>query len=303
VRCALPRDRLSVVGVGFVGVGSRPRAQGRREPRARLPAADVLGVSGAPTAIGYIRARRLAAVESFSIAIPGLPEALDGLRITQVSDIHIGPFVQAAELADIVARVNETRPDLVAITGDLVDGSVERIGHQLAPLEKLRSTHGTYFCTGNHEYYSGVDAWREEVTRRGVRCLSQEHVIFERGGARVLIAGVDDTEAERFVGRRPRVADALEGAGPRDLSILLAHRPTAVDEASTLGVDLQLSGHTHAGQYFPYTLVVKLVQPYVAGLHRVRDTFLYVNRGTTYWGPPIRLGAAQEITVITLRRA
>ncbi|MBC7171393.1 MAG: metallophosphoesterase, partial [Polyangiaceae bacterium] len=237
------------------------------------------------------------------LRIPGLAPGLEGLRIAQISDVHVGPAIREHEVRTIVEAVNALSPDLVAITGDLVDGTVERIGPAVAPLAELRSTHGSFFCTGNHEYYSGVDAWCEEVARLGVRVLSETHVLVEHGGARLLVAGVDDPEGKRFGAHEPKPSAALEGAPPHDCSVLLAHRPRAVREASAAGFDLQLSGHTHGGQYFPYTWLVRLFEPFETGLHRVGRTLLYVNRGTTFWGPPIRLGSAQEITLLTLRRA
>ncbi len=283
--------------------GSAPADPGRRALLARVGAGASLGLSGLLTAIGYARASHTAEVERVELPVPGLPPALDGFRIVQISDVHVGPTIRTRELAAIVDRVNALAPDLVAITGDLVDGAVERIASRVAPLASLRATHGAFFCTGNHEYYSGADAWCDEVARIGVRVLDDANALVEHGGARLLVAGVRDPEGVRFGKAPPDPRAALAGAPPHDFSVLLAHRPETVREATSLGVGLQLSGHTHGGQYFPYTYVVRLALPFDTGLHRVGDTFLYVNRGTTYWGPPIRLGAPQEITLLTLRRA
>lgn len=275
----------------------------RRELLGRMTASVALGASGLLTAVGYARALRTATVETIELRIPGLSPGLEGFRIAQISDVHVGPFVREDEVRTIVAAVNALSPDLVAITGDLVDGSVERIGAAVAPLGELRSTHGSYFCTGNHEFYAGAAPWCAEVSRLGVRVLSEAHALIEHGGAKLLVGGVHDPEGERFGTGKPNPRAAIDGAPPHDYAVLLAHRPNVVRDAAAAGFDLQLSGHTHGGQYFPYTFLVRMVQPFRTGLHRVGGTFLYVNRGTTFWGPPLRLGSPQEITLLTLRRA
>lgn len=199
-------------------------------------------------------------------------------------------------------RTNALEPDVIAITGDLVDGTVEDLREHVAPLAGLRAKHGVYFVTGNHEYYSGVDAWIAELSRIGVRVLRNERVEIRVGDDAIDLAGVDDFSARRVPGHGPDLKRALEGRDPARELILLAHQPRAIEEASRLGVGLQLSGHTHGGQIWPWTYLVYLQQPYVSGLHRHGDAQVYVSRGTGYWGPPMRLGADAEITKLTLVR-
>jgi predicted MPP superfamily phosphohydrolase len=230
------------------------------------------------------------------VTLAKLPKALDGFTIVQLTDVHIGggPTLARDWLADVVARTNALAPDLIAITGDLVDGSVERLRDEVAPLKDLKARHGVYFVTGNHEYYAGAEAWIAELGRLGIRCLRNERLPITDG---LDLAGVDDYHA------RPDLARALAGRDPNRALVLLAHQPRAVHEAAAQGVCLQLSGHTHGGQIWPWNSLVRLQQPYVAGLVREGQTQLYVSRGTGYWGPPMRLGTHAEITRVTLKAA
>jgi len=290
-------------GAEFLGAlaPSEPDAERRR---LLLDAANlaVVGVSGVVLALGYREARRVARVVEVRIPIDGLPPALEGLRIVQLSDVHVGPTIRRRYLQGIVDRVNELDADIIAITGDLVDGSVEGLKDDIAPLADLRSRMGAFFCTGNHEYYSGVDAWLAEVLRLGVRPLVNEHVVLERGGARLLVAGVTDQSAGRMKASHAcDPAGACEGAPPCHARVLLAHQPvTAYAAAETGGYDLQLSGHVHGGQYVPWAWLITAVQPFAAGLHRHLGMWIYTSRGTGYWGPPVRLGAPSEITLLKL---
>jgi hypothetical protein len=196
--------------------------------------------------------------------------------------------------------VNALTPDVVAITGDLVDGSVEALREHVAPLAKLKAAHGVFFVTGNHEYYSGVDEWLDELRRLGIRVLRNESVTLSRGAAAVELAGIDDHASGRFPGHGPDLRRALKDRDPRRPVVLLAHQPVAVHEAAAFDVDLQLSGHTHGGQLWPWGYLVRLQQKYLNGLYRIGNTLLYVSCGTGYWGPPMRLGAPAEITELTL---
>jgi uncharacterized protein len=187
---------------------------------------------------------------------------------------------------------------VVAITGDLVDGRVRDLAGDVAPLAALRSRHGSFFVTGNHEYYSGATEWIAALRGLGITVLVDEHVVLDHAGARLVLAGVADVSARHFVAaHRSDPAAAIAGA-PRDagLSVLLAHQPRSAAAAADAGFDVQLSGHTHGGQFWPWNLFVKLQQPFVAGLHRLRSMWVYVSRGTGYWGPPLRLGSPSEIT-------
>ncbi|WP_426113663.1 metallophosphoesterase [Massilia sp. PWRC2] len=254
------------------------------------------------TALGLVNARRLARVVTVEVPIAGLPAALHGYTIVQLSDIHVGPTIKRAYLEAIVARANALRGDAIAITGDLVDGSVAQLAEHTAPLAQLVARDGVFFVTGNHEYYSGAQAWISELRRLGLTVLMNEHVLRERAGAVVMIAGVADFHAHHFdVSHRSDPHQAAAGA-PAGISarILLAHQPRSALEAVDAGFHLQLSGHTHGGQFFPWNLLVPLQQPYVAGLRQLRSLWVYTSRGTGYWGPPKRLGAPSEITRVRL---
>ena len=279
--------------------------EGRRRALRRMVNLGVLAASGITAAAGYVQARRLAAVRRVRVPIADLPEALVGLKIAQISDLHVGPTIRAAEMAAVTAAVNALGPDLVAVTGDMVDGSVARLASFVAPLGELRARHGVFFVTGNHEYFSGAPPWCEHcATSLGWRVLNNAHAVIEHEGARVVVAGVTDPTAGRFVpADASDPARAIAGAPAAELRVLLAHQPKSAEAAKGLGFDLQLSGHTHGGQYFPFTALIKLVVRYATGLQRIGSMWLYVNAGTMYWGPPLRLGAAQEITLIELARA
>lgn len=261
------------------------------------------------TGFGVWQARRRAAIVDVTVPIVGLPEALRNFTIAQITDIHVGPTIKRAYLEEIVEGVNSIGADLVAVTGDLVDGSVEELAQHTAPLGRLRGKHGVFLCTGNHEYYAGVEPWLAEFTRLGLRCLQNEHVVIEHGGYKVVLAGVTDYNGGTILAsHRSDPARSLEGA-PTGVAarILLAHQPRSCHAAAGLDFDLQISGHTHGGQFFPWNFLVPLQQPYTAGLARVRAAtstarafWIYVSRGTGYWGPPVRVGAPSEITRIRL---
>ena len=261
-----------------------------------------MGLAGGMTGAGYYEARRLARVREVDIPVAGLPADLEGFRIVQVSDIHLGPTIKADYLRGIVERVNALAPDAIAITGDLVDGRPDRMSGELAPLGELRAAHGAFFVTGNHEYYWDALGWSAAVAERGVDVLTNQHRVLERGRGRILLAGVTDYGAHRFLeAHRSDPVAARQGAPATDVSILLAHQPRSAFAAARAGYDLQLSGHVHGGQFFPWNLAVGLVQPFTTGLHRYKNLWLYVNAGTGYWGPPVRVGVPSEITLVRLR--
>ncbi|MFK3740568.1 metallophosphoesterase [Massilia sp. TN1-12] len=256
----------------------------------------------AVTAIGFVNARRVARVVRVEVPIAGLPAALNGYAIAQISDIHVGPTIRRPYLNAIVTRVNALKPDAIAVTGDLVDGSVQRLALHTEPLSRLSAPDGTFFVTGNHEYYSGAEQWIAEVRRLGLRVLMNEHVIRRRGGAALMIAGITDYSAHLFNPAHKSDPHLAAAGAPEDVAvrILLAHQPRSAPAAADAGFDLQLSGHTHGGQFFPWNLFVPLQQPFVAGLNRVRSLWVYTSRGTGYWGPPKRFGAPSEITLVKL---
>jgi predicted MPP superfamily phosphohydrolase len=256
----------------------------------------------AVTFIGFINARRLARVVRVDVPIAGLPQELAGYAIAQISDIHVGPTIKRAYLNAIVNKVNSLKPDAIAVTGDLVDGSVQRLALHTAPLARLAAPDGVFFVTGNHEYYSGAEQWIAEVRRLGLRVLLNEHVIRRRGQAALMIAGVTDFTAQHFNPAHKSDPQQAAAGAPDDVAVkvLLAHQPRSAPAAADAGFDLQLSGHTHGGQFFPWNLFVPLQQPFVAGLNRVRSLWVYTSRGTGYWGPPKRFGAPSEITLVRL---
>ncbi len=257
------------------------------------------------TLIGFVNARRVARVVDVEVPIAGLPEALHGFTIAQISDVHVGPTIKHRYLDAIVDAVNALQADAIAITGDLVDGSVRQLAPHTAPLARLRARHGAYFVTGNHEYYSNAHAWIEEVRRLGLTVLMNEHRVLRHGGAALLLAGVTDYMAHHFDETHRSDPHAAVAGAPGDVAVkvLLAHQPRSAAAAADAGFDLQLSGHTHGGQFFPWNFFVPMQQPYVAGLNRLRGMWIYTSRGTGYWGPPKRFGAPSEITRVRLVRS
>jgi predicted MPP superfamily phosphohydrolase len=254
------------------------------------------------TIIGFINARRIPRVVEVMVPIDGLPSPLHHFRIVQISDLHIGPTIKRAYVEAVVKRVNALQPDLIAVTGDLVDGKLDQLASHTAPLAMMQAKHGVYVVTGNHEYYSGADQWMAEFRRLGMHTLSNEHVVIEHHGAQMVVAGVTDFNAGRFdVHQRSDPAQAILGAPEQWVpKILLAHQPRSATKAEAAGFDLQLSGHTHGGQFWPWNLFVPLQQPFTAGLHRMGHLWVYTSRGTGYWGPPKRFGAPSEISLIQL---
>jgi uncharacterized protein len=254
------------------------------------------------TALGYGNARRIPPVRRIDVPIEALPPALHGFTIAQITDLHVGPTIRRGDVAAIVDAVNALDADLVAVTGDVVDGSVRQLAPHVEPLSRLESRHGSYFVTGNHEYYSGVHPWLDELRRIGLRVLLNEHVVIEHEGERIIIAGVTDPSAHHFdPAHRSDPHASLDGA-PADapLRVLLAHQPRSAFAAAQAGFNLQLSGHTHGGQFLPWNFFVRFQQPFTAGLRRLGALWVYTSRGTGYWGPPKRLGAPSEITRLRL---
>jgi predicted MPP superfamily phosphohydrolase len=258
----------------------------------------ILGITTALTGYGVFQALRDPKIVEVVIPIDNLPDELDGLRIVQITDIHVSHTVRRSFVQSVVETVNGLSPDLIVLTGDLVDGSVGQLRSEVAPLADLRAPLGSFFITGNHEYYSGVQDWIEETTRLGFTVLLNEHKVIERGSARLLLAGVTDFTGGQF--DHEHISDpqkALSGAPECHAKILLAHQPKSIFAAAKAGYDYVISGHTHGGQYFPYHFLAALTQPYISGLHEHGDTRIYVSRGTGYWGPQMRIGAPSEITV------
>ena len=253
------------------------------------------------TGYGLFEARRIPRTDHITIHLPQLPPEFEGYRIAQFSDLHVGPTIKHRFVSEVVDELNGIQADMIVFTGDLVDGTVEQLKQDVAPLAELSAQDGVFFVTGNHEYYSGVLDWIAEAERLGMRVLLDNHQIIVRNNARITIAGVTDYSAPDMLAAH--VSDphkAIAGAPEQSVKILLAHQPRNIFEAARAGFDLQISGHTHGGQYYPWRYMVTFAQPYITGLHRHENTWIYVNRGTGYWGPPLRIGVPSEITIFTL---
>ena len=270
--------------------------QRRRFISGAVSAGVVAGAAGA-TSLGLARAMGPEQVVRVEVPLARLPHAMDGYSMVQLSDLHIGTTRGPGWLEEVVDQVNTLGPRAVVITGDLVDAPVAIVGKEVASLAKLRAPDGVFFVTGNHEHHSGADAWCDLLTRMGLTVLRNRRVTLGHG---LDLAGVEDPSGARR-GSPPDLNAALAGRSPGHATILLAHRPRVVLEACRHGVDLVLSGHTHGGQFWPLHHLVALTEPYLAGLHRHQGTYIHVNQGTGFWGPPLRLGTRPEITHLTLR--
>ena len=282
--------------------GLTPRDPERRALMLRVLAGGVTSAAVLTGLGGILHAARGPKVKRVEVPLAKLPPEGDGYVIAQLTDIHIGPTLGHDFLTTVVRETNALNADLIAITGDLVDGSVEQLREKIAPLADLKARDGVFFITGNHEYYSGAVEWCAHLETLGVRVLRNERVdvrgLFE-------LAGVDDRSAEGMApGHKQDIPAATAGRDPLKPLVLLAHQPKAIVEAAAHDVDLMLSGHVHGGQIMPFNWLTKLEQPYVQGLYRHRDsTWIYVSPGTGYWGPPMRVGTTSEITRLELRAA
>jgi uncharacterized protein len=310
---ALDLVRLAGDGLAFVLAWMRAQPDPPADPERRVVIARALAggaalVAGGTTAFSMRSALGPAEIHEVPVKLDRLPPALSGLTIAQISDLHVGPAIRAREVLRVVEQTNALRPDLVAITGDLVDGTVAELREATAHLAALRARYGVVFITGNHEYYSGVGPWVAELRRMGIRVLENERVRIGDAGASIDLAGVDDWHAASSGpgGYPGALASALAGRDPERSLVLLQHQPRGVEEAVRAGVELQLSGHTHGGQIFPFNFLVAAAYPYIAGLYRHRSANaagqIFVSRGTGFWGPPMRLGSPPEIARIVLTR-
>jgi uncharacterized protein len=293
--CTVLRD-LFLLAVRLFGGGTLEQAW--TAPSAIL----TILITALITVIGLGLARARPRIVNVDIPVTDLPESLRGFSIAQISDVHVGATIKRPFVEQVVSRVNALRADMIAVTGDLVDGSVPQLAAHTAPLAGLVARHGAFFVTGNHEYYSGERAWTSELRRLGLKVLKNEHVVLQHDGAAIVLAGVTDYSAHHFdPAQQSDPAAALHGA-PSDAGakILLAHQPSSAEAAANAGFDVQLSGHTHGGQFWPWNLFVGFFQPFTGGLHRLKSLWVYVSRGTGYWGPPNRFGVPSEITHIRL---
>ncbi|MGW8766099.1 metallophosphoesterase [Streptomyces sp. NPDC055815] len=288
----LLRLALTVAGVGD------------GQDRARIVTWAVLGLTAVLLGWGYAEARRVPRVRQVDVRLPRLGAGLDGTRVALITDTHYGPLDRARWSARVCETVNSLEADLVCHTGDIADGTAERRLAQAAPLGTVQATRARVYVTGNHEYYSEAQGWVDLMDKLGWEPLRNRHLLLERGGDTLVVAGVDDVTAESsgLAGHRAHLTGALHGADPDLPVLLLAHQPKFIDRAAAHGIDLQLSGHTHGGQIWPFHYLVRLDQPTVAGLtHHGARTQLYTSRGTGFWGPPFRIFAPSEITLLVLR--
>ncbi|RKH17078.1 metallophosphoesterase [Corallococcus sp. CA047B] len=273
----------------------------RRRFLSQATAGGALALGGGLAGYGSWRAFTAPEVTELVVRIPRLPRALEGLSIVQLTDLHVGPFIQRRFMDELVRRANALKPDLVAITGDMVDGSVPRLGGHVAALGNLQARYGRFFVTGNHDYASGADAWVAYLRSLDITSLRNRHVrIGDAGGAFDLV-GVDDWHGARRLGQKGYdLEKALAGRDPERAAVLLAHQPANFKVAAQQGVDLQISGHTHGGQLFPMTALIGLRWEHSAGHYQQGDSHLYVSRGCGFWGPPMRLGSPPELVKLVL---
>jgi predicted MPP superfamily phosphohydrolase len=266
---------------------------------ARTAAITAGVVAVGTTGYGVTQALGAPRIKRRQIALAKLPRSMDGYRIALVSDIHLGPLAGVQHTTRIVEALNSMDADIVAVVGDLVDGTVEELGAAAQPLSKLHHKNGAYFVTGNHEYFSGFEPWLAEVADLGMKPLRNQRVELPGG---LDLAGVNDVTGEGF-DDGPDFAKALGDRDPNKAVVLLAHQPIQVEQAAKFGVDLQLSGHTHGGQMAPFNLIVGLQQPVISGYDVIDGTQIYVTNGAGFWGPPVRVGAPPDVTLIELRTA
>ena len=263
----------------------------------------ILTLVGPTTAYGYYSARKGPSIINQTIFLNDLPDAFENFTIAQISDLHVGPTIKKPYVEKVLNQISIINPDLIAITGDLIDGSIDYLKKDLEPLSEMIANYGTYFVTGNHEYYSGAEKWLDETDRMGFTNLVNEHDLISINNETIALAGVTDFRAHQIIpSHKSNPKNALRGSTDQKVKILLAHQPSSIFKANEAGYDFQISGHTHGGQFWPFTYPTKKANPYLSGLHNHNGTQIYVNSGTGYWGPPLRLGVPSEITLFKLKK-
>lgn len=274
----------------------------RREFLVQSSNIGILIAAGAATSYGIYEARKTPGIVPLEIPIAHLPKAFHNFTIVQISDIHAGLTVEKNWIEKVVEEVQKQSPDLIAFTGDMADGTVSALQNDVAPFNDLHAPLGKFFVTGNHEYYSGAPQWIAHAGKLGFDVLMNEHRTLEKNGERIILAGVTDYTAGQFF--KDQTSDphkAIESAPNDATKILLAHQPRTLYQTEDINFDLVLNGHTHGGQFFPWNILATFGQPFIKGLHQWNKSLVYVSKGTGYWGPPVRLGARSEITVLTLK--
>jgi predicted MPP superfamily phosphohydrolase len=289
----------------FLVTGALPPLAGAHAALHDAGVAWVVVGALAALAAGALAALRGPRIRRVDVPIEGLHDELEGFRIVQISDLHVGPTIRAAYVRRVVEMTHRLTPDLIALTGDIVDGSVQRLADHVAPLAELGRTGRAFLVLGNHDYYAGATVWTARFEAIGLRVLRNSHAVVEHGVARLVVGGVIDFAARHSdPDARPRPDLAADGAAGAAVRLLLAHNPKIAPAAERAGFDLQLSGHTHGGQFFPWTLAIHLVHgPHAAGLSRRGRMWVYVSAGTGTWGPPVRFGTTPELTLLRLVRS
>ncbi len=263
--------------------------------------AVVSGLAGLGSIWGTYNALKEPVIKTVKIKIDGLPESLKSFRMVQITDLHVGSMITGKFVERVTKKIQELDTDILFFTGDAADGSVESYGKHLDSLEELKPKYGKYFVTGNHEYYSDMNGWLRLIENLGFKILVNESQNVVVDDATIMITGIPDRSGGNFSSfHKTNMKKAVGGMNPSDLKILLAHQPGDVEHAVKYDFDLQLSGHTHGGQYFPFSFLVQMAHPFLKGLHKRENTWIYINQGTGYWGPPLRIGTEPEITEIVL---
>lgn len=287
----LLRDLILLLAIPFGPLGSQ------------YEVLTVLVLSAALLVFGLFNAKYVR-IKRITLPIENLPLELHGFRIAQISDLHIGSSIGETFVNRVVKKLNTLNADLVTMTGDLVDGRVVDHRNNLRLLSQIRSLEGCFYVTGNHEYYWGAEAWIAEFEKIGIVTLINSHRVVSRGSARLIIAGIPDAwVAHHYSAHKADPKAALRGAPESSVRILLSHQPTTARSAEQAGYNIQLSGHTHGGQFIPWTFLARFFHPFTRGIYRFGKLWLYVNSGTGFWGPPVRLGSPCEVTLFTLANA
>ena len=259
------------------------------------------GMGAIGTVWGLYNAVKTPVIKKVKISITDLPKSLQGLRMAQISDLHVGSMIGKNFISKVVKKIDKINPDILFFTGDAADGSVESYGSHLEALGKIQPRYGKFFVTGNHEYYSDMNGWLHLIENLGFKILINESQNIIINGSIVMVTGIPDRGGKYFSDFHKTDMEKAVGGMPKpDFKILLAHQPKDVEHAVKYNFHLQLSGHTHGGQYFPFSLLVQMAHPFLKGLHKRNNTWVYINQGTGYWGPPLRIGTEPEITELTL---
>lgn len=265
-------------------------------------AVPALALTASTEAVG-IKAARSPEIVPVDIFFDNLPDEFNGFKLAQISDLHVGLTIRRDFVERVVALTNDAKPDAIALTGDIMDGTVEMLQYDMEPIQALEAPSGRFFITGNHEYYSGALPWVEYFKAAGFSTLINSNELIERGSSQIAMCGITDRSAHRIVPEhKSNAQQAVKGLKNNTFKIMLAHQPRSVYEIENTNSDLMLCGHTHGGQFFPWSLLVHFAHPYVKGLHQHNSMQVYVNQGTGYWGPPMRIGTIGEISLITLRK-